>query len=192
MHQFVDEYSQLSSAAEQNQYIAEMLSFAADRVSAGNGHAREKEALQEELKKTQEELRKTEARIESAKEYVRDLKAEAESADRRVRKEIYRNLQIVRDRVYAIIETSVAAGERVEENSRSKVSLTELNNIIVAVDTIIRELRTRDLWTELDAMPDVRAFKKKEPVRKKRTTETGPGGEKNKALQEDQIVLTME
>ena len=191
MQMIFDEYSQLTSADEQNQFLSDLLRFAAEKVVERKVERCEDDSLKEELQRTQEELHRANSRIENAKEYVRELKSDAESADKRIRKELYKNLQTVRDRIIAILEIAISAGDRIEGNSRAKVSLTELNNIIAAADSIIREMKALDLWTDADESPEVKTFREKTPAKKKSPSAEAKS-KKQPPVVEEQIALTME
>lgn len=187
MSTFKDEFLNLGSLEEKDRFLADLLQFAADQVASRQASAEAAE-IRKELQQKQEELDKANATIARAREFYREAKEDAATAEKRAQKEICRNLQIARDRLCAVIETAMNAGMRMEGNSRAKVTFDELNNVIFAANSVIDELQRLNLWTEADIRPEVRELKKPTASRKSKVKESNtahvsvPGGDEQTTL----------
>ena len=162
MNIFYEEYEKKYSEQEKSQYLISMLNFVINELTARQKeNQNDVERLKAELQYTKEELNKANNTIERARGLYRQAKEDVEMAGRRAKKENYKDLQIVRDRVCAIIEIATTAGKRMEKDGRSKLSIEELNNILNASNSIIEEMINLELWTESDEKPEIREFKAK-------------------------------
>ena len=158
---YMEEFSSLTNTKEKAAYISDLLRFCSEQVLDSS-----KQDLERALVESENRLKDANARIARAKEFYLEAKAEAETAEKRAKKDIYRHMQAVRDRVYAVGETASLAGEKIQSNSRYKVSADELNNIIDSVEAIITELQKLDLWNEGDFIPPLNRVTKKEAPRR--------------------------
>ena len=171
---YMEEFSSLTNTNEKTAYISDMLRFCSEQVLDNNN-----QSLEQALIESENRLQEANARIARAKEFYLEAKAEAETAEKRAKKDIYRRMQTVRDRIYAIGETVSLAGEKIQSNSRYKVSADELNNIIDSVGEIINQLKELDLWTEGDYIPSLNRVVKKETPRKTSSKKKKPVVEEN-------------
>lgn len=189
--EYSKEYNQLRSEQEKKQYLTSMLVFVANELAAKEEDTQiDIEKLKAELECTKEELSKANDIIERARILYREAKEDVDTASRRTRKEIYRNLQIVRDRICAIIEIATSAGERMEKDGRARLNMEELNNILNAADSIIEEMKNLELWTESDEKPEIREYKSKDSKRIKKNSKAAK--KESHSRQEDQIAIVLE
>ena len=102
----------------------------------------------EALKKENESLL---SKVEKAKEIISEKEAEIEKAKKATRNDIKRKLQIGRDRIVAIANTSTALGECVDDAA----SIDILNNIRENVGLLTEEMVAQGLWGEDEEKPNV-------------------------------------
>jgi hypothetical protein len=102
----------------------------------------------EVLKKENENLS---SKIEKAKEIISEKEAEIEKAKKATRNDIKRKLQIGRDKIVAIANTSTALGECVDDAA----SIDILNNIRDNVGLLTEEMVALGLWGEEEEKPNV-------------------------------------
>lgn len=183
---YLEEYSELNDRKERLSFLSNLLSFCSQKVLY------EDQELEMALEENEKRLREANARIARAKEVYLEAKADVESAEKRTKREVYKQLQTVRDRIYAIGETASLAGEKMQGSAKYKVSADELNNIIDSVSAIIDELRTLDLWREGDYVPPLKKIDKNvEPKKSSRKKKSLPA-EDNFAEAGIQQQLTLE
>ena len=102
----------------------------------------------EALKKENENLS---SKIEKAKEIINEKEAEIEKAKKATRNDIKRKLQIGRDKIVAIANTSTALGECVDDAA----SIDILNNIRENVGLLTEAMVAQGLWGEDEEKPNV-------------------------------------
>ncbi len=102
----------------------------------------------EALKKENESLS---SKVEKAKEIISEKEAEIEKAKKATRNDIKKKLQIGRDRIVAIANTSTALGECVDDAA----SIDILNNIRDNVGLLTEEMVALGLWGEEEEKPNV-------------------------------------
>lgn len=102
----------------------------------------------EALKKENENLS---SKIEKAKEIISEKEAEIEKAKKATRNDIKRKLQIGRDKIVAIANTSTALGECVDDAA----SIDILNNIRDNLGLLTEEMVALGLWGEEEEKPNV-------------------------------------
>ena len=189
--EYSKEYNLLRSEQEKKQYLTSMLGFVANELAAKEEDTQIYiEKLKAELKCTKEELSKANNTIDRARILYQEAKEDIDTASRRTRKEIYKDLQIVRDRICAIIEIATSAGERMEKDGRARLNIEELNNILNAAGSIIGEMENLELWTESDEKPEIREYKSKDSKRIKKNSKAAK--KESHSRQEDQFAIVLE
>ena len=144
---FVDMLEAVESSAGKNELLIQALNYAAYKIEESN-------KLEADLAESNLALKKAEATIDRARKLYSEQKEELEQAADAVKKKIYKELQIVRDRIYVIGDT-VSAYETRRKETGSEIEPVELNNIVASLELIINEMKALELWDEQDAVPNL-------------------------------------
>ena len=125
-------------------------------------------------------------KINRAQLLIDEAKEETVKTKRKVFMETKNKLQITRDKLVAVANTSKSLGEQINDKcSKDEVEDT-LNNIVMNVGLIVDELVMLELWNEDEEKPSISKIKlKKAPRSTKKTTTRKKTAAKKKEAQDD-------
>ena len=142
----IKEYRSLNSDKEKLQFFEEALSL------IGEIHRNDTAAIAN-LKAECDALN---SKVSRASALIKDAQNEAELSRKAAISDTRKKLQIVRDRLFAIISTAKALEVQTNGQGEREVMSDMLNNIVASVDIIANELATAGLWDHSEGMPVVK------------------------------------
>jgi hypothetical protein len=139
----INEYKLLISNNEKQQFFEEMLSL------IDNMHHNDIETIAK-LTIESDELR---SKVSRASALIEDAQSEAKRSHKAAISDARKKLQIVRDRLFAIVSTTKSLEVQINGQGERNVMIDTLNNIVASVDIISNELVAAGLWDINEDLP---------------------------------------
>lgn len=123
------------------------------------------------------------SKVARAKEIINEKETEIEKAKKGTKNELKKRLQLGRDRIVAIAETSTVLGKQINDNEQGVAVIDTINNIRENVRLLTEEMTALGLWDQDEVKPNVTpievisAEKPKTATRKTATKKAEPKSE---------------